>query len=450
MIVRTYIALLTAMLLALTVQSETIRGTILGEDRSGREFENLKGSLGNQIGERHLKKKKKDKSSRVIVNYKTDRGKKLALDLASNVYYDFSNDNTVVVELNAQSKKSLKDLHADVHAVDEDTPMAAQYIFEGYYDGNSSSRRLTQTTPYGVTMVQADQLLVRPKVSKRPTVCLVDTGVLYTHPDLPQSLMTGSNRFSTTFNTELYWQLGVDGHGTCLAGIISANMTNNIGVRGVGNIPLYITRGMNDQGMCMQSDILDALSECQAQGAKVISLSFGGGGISTTFQQVLDNLYDNLGVLIFASSGNDGTASVMYPAAYDKVVAVGAVNETGEHWHASNWGPSLELMAPGDRVWCTGINNGQATYSLYSGTSMAAPYAAGVAALVWSHFPHCTNSQIRYALAYTAKDINTPGCDQLTGNGIVQAKAAYDFLKSNPCRTASWGRSLPTDGCSVV
>jgi subtilisin family serine protease len=81
---------------------------------------------------------------------------------------------------------------------------------------------------------------------------------------------------------------------------------------------------------------------------------------------------------------------------------------------------------------------------------MATPIASGAAAILWSHFPQCTNKQIRYALAYTARDINGGGCDQNLGYGLVQVKAAYDFLARNSCRGASWGQKEGTGRCDVI
>ena len=90
------------------------------------------------------------------------------------------------------------------------------------------------------------------------------------------------------------------------------------------------------------------------------------------------------------------------------------------------------------------------TYDIASGTSMAAPHVAAAAALVWSHFPDCTNEQIRYALAASAKDMGEPGCDTESGYGIVQAKAAYEFLESMSCSSGDWPTSVSTGGCSTV
>jgi serine protease len=79
---------------------------------------------------------------------------------------------------------------------------------------------------------------------------------------------------------------------------------------------------------------------------------------------------------------------------------------------------------------------------------MATPHVAGVAALVWSYFPQCTNEQIRYALAVSAADQGAAGCDAYFGRGIVQAVGAYKFLAAHPCSGPSFGRAVPQGGCS--
>ena len=96
----------------------------------------------------------------------------------------------------------------------------------------------------------------------------------------------------------------------------------------------------------------------------------------------------------------------------------------------SQWNDQVEIAGPGVGVKST-IPGGYATWS---GTSMATPHVAGVAALVWSHFPECTNNHIREALIQSATDRGSPGCDDEFGFGIVNATAAYDYLLANPCQ----------------
>jgi serine protease len=111
----------------------------------------------------------------------------------------------------------------------------------------------------------------------------------------------------------------------------------------------------------------------------------------------------------------------------------------------SQFNDQIEIAAPGVNVWSTFPPN---TYQALSGTSMACPYVAGVAAEVWSHFPDCTNDQIRNVLLKTAMDRGAAGYDVHYGHGIVQAKAAYDLLQSEGCEAGGNATTItPLGGC---
>jgi serine protease len=110
------------------------------------------------------------------------------------------------------------------------------------------------------------------------------------------------------------------------------------------------------------------------------------------------------------------------------------------------------MRTAGTGILSTGFTStGQYTFVLYTGTSMASPHVAGAAALLFSNFPKCTATQIRYALAYTASDKGSKGCDEKYGYGIIQVKAAYDFLKAYKCSYKSnWGKTVGDGTCSAV
>jgi len=307
---------------------------------------------------------------------------------------------------------------------------------------NGYHRHLQEQVGYGVTEVQAEQL----QVGDSPvTVCIIDSGFDAGHPDLDLDRTSGVDRNSTD-GSIMYWSEDPTGHGTHVSGIIAARINNNLGVRGVGSLPLFISRALNDRGRAFQSDIMGALQDCENSGAKVISLSLGGSYITQGMRKYIAELYDK-GMLLVSASGNDGKMQATYPGAHRDVVSVSALMPGGVRWNSSNYGPWLEMAAPGYRINSTYPGGG---YALFTGTSMAAPFVSGVAALVWSHFPKCQHSQIRYALAKTAVDLGDVGCDAKFGYGIVQARAAYEFLLANPCDAADWGRSRVTGMCTTL
>jgi len=136
-----------------------------------------------------------------------------------------------------------------------------------------------------------------------------------------------------------------------------------------------------------------------------------------------------------AAAGNSGNSAPSYPASYPTVMSVGAVNSNRNIASFSQYNDQVEISAPGVGVESTVTTGGGSGfgYASFSGTSMATPHVAGVAALVWSHFPDCSNNQIRNVLLKTALDRGDNGCDENYGYGIVRAKAAYDLLSSEGC-----------------
>ncbi|GKY92205.1 hypothetical protein MPSEU_000191700 [Mayamaea pseudoterrestris] len=388
-----------------------------------------------------------ENSVRVMVKYANEQGKEDALAHATRMYHDFDERDVLAIQVDEAILETLL-LNPNIESVEDDRVYEEQGFEElTMTQDEHEHRRLQQKVPYGISMIQADQL----NVGRYPVqVCVADTGVALNHPDLKARLLTGASRYSSITGAALYWNIDARGHGTHIAGTISAR-NNGYGVRGIGDIPVYVTRALDDQGLARESDIMAAVQQCGKSGAKVISMSLGGSGMSQAFYDLLTGLYDR-GILLVAASGNDGKNSVAWPAAHPRVIGVSAVQEDRSIWSGSNYGSQVELSAPGRMILSTTINTvGQFIYSFYTGTSMATPHVAGAAALVWSSFPQCTNRQIRYALAVTASDAGAAGCDSFFGRGIVQARAAYNWLARNPCYGARWGQNTnPQGGCGNI
>jgi len=304
-------------------------------------------------------------------------------------------------------------------------------------------RSLAESTPYGITMVKAADVPNLPSNKSWKKVCVVDTGYENSHTDLPT--LAASSGMSPYGGSQL-WNVDGSGHGTHCAGTIGAIGDNNVGVDSVMNTygsgftNFFIGKGLSNSGSGSYAGVISAMNACETNGASVISMSLGGSGASTTFRDAAKTLHDK-GVLLIAAAGNGGNSAFHYPASYDHIMSVAAVDSSGRRASFSQFNSQVEISGPGVSVQST-YRGG--TYRNLSGTSMATPHVAGVAGLVWSHFPDCSPMQIRYAMSKTAtKGDGQSTCDTRFGHGIVDAKATYDFLNSYPC--SSWPDKFKDD-----
>jgi subtilisin family serine protease len=152
--------------------------------------------------------------------------------------------------------------------------------------------------------------------------------------------------------------------------------------------------------------------------------------------------FANEGVLSIAAAGNDGTNDYSYPASYDGVISVGAVDQDKNHAFFSNSNDRVNLVAPGVGVWSTLPINGNCEicmalgtdqgFAPLDGTSQAAPHVAGVAALLWSRFPAASFDDVKSALFESAEDLGARGRDDDHGHGLVRAMAALEKLNGGP------------------
>ncbi|NOU50159.1 S8 family serine peptidase [Pseudoalteromonas sp. JBTF-M23] len=346
------------------------------------------------------------------VNYKQQALTSFARQLNLDPMTALPSVNAVVMEVSPEKLEELKE-NPQVANVEEDPK---RFL-------------MAESTPYGINMVQANQLA--DNMSGNRKVCIMDTGYTLNHPDLPSTGITGNDGYGS--NDTGNWYNDGNGHGTHVAGTIAAIGGNGQGVVGVnpsGQLGLHIVKVFNDQGnWAYGSDLIKAIEQCEAAGANVTSMSLGGSGSSSAERNAFQQSY-NRGVLHIAAAGNSGNSSLSYPASYDAVVSVAAVDSSENKASFSQYNSQVEIAAPGVGVNSTWNNNG---YKSISGTSMATPHVSGVAALVWSHFPNCTNDEIRKVLNNTAKDKGAAGRDTSYGYGIVQAKAAYDYIAQNGC-----------------
>ncbi len=430
---------------------------------------------------------------------------------------------------------------------------------------------MAENQPWGISAVQADQ--VSDNEASNMTVCIIDSGYDINNPDLSGNMVSGTNDSGTGS-----WSTPGGSHGTHVAGTIAA-INNTQGVVGVlpnQNVNLHIIKVFNESGWGYSSDLASAIQDCSNAGADVVNMSLGGAGSSTTEENAMQSFYDD-GILLVAAAGNDGNSSLSYPASYDAVMSVAAVDETGLHAEFSQYTSQVEVSGPGEAILSpVGVNDGRqgyltfsgstvgddrvlpqtryvqsggnyavtnvngtvsgvigacsrsgstyscgnmsgkicvaerhanqsgstypevdpakacadagaagvvvysnaarpglqnpflvdgtgvvnmptvsvnrtlgqqlvaaagtsatlqvagnTDYAYYNGTSMATPHVSGVAALAWSKNPSCTAAEVRAALSATADDLDVAGRDNRTGYGMVQTKAASDYMAAN-------------------
>lgn len=214
------------------------------------------------------------------------------------------------------------------------------------------------------------------------------------------------------------------GHGTYIAGIAGAETNNITGIAGAApNIKILNLRAFDPGGYGEEDDVAAAILYASQSGAKIINMSFGDNSFSLVLRDVVKYAYSQ-NIVMVASSGNSGSSSPHYPSGYSEVICVG--NSTDQDFVApsSNWGSTIDLVAPGSSVLTTSKNNG---YALISGTSASAPYVSAAASLILS-LGNYSNEEVKQILKSTTDDIGDPGWDLRSGSGRLNMKNALTVL----------------------
>ncbi len=262
-------------------------------------------------------------------------------------------------------------------------------------------------------------------------IAVIDTGVDYDHEDLAANVRSNPGKDFADGDDDPINGTSDNGqpqtHGTHVAGIAGAVTDNGTGVTGVSQSELIFGRALGADGSGFGSDVADAIKWAANQNADIINLSLGSPSASTVERNAVQYAH-NEGSLLIAAAGNDDNDSVGFPAGYDQVVAVSAVDSDGNLARFTNTGSQVEVAAPG-----VGYNSTVAEgyfgnkYYPKSGTSMSSPCAAGVAALIIAQ--HGTNrATTRKHLRETANDTDLSTDEE--GAGIIDAQAAVETTPS--------------------
>ncbi|GGP53399.1 peptidase S8 [Shewanella algicola] len=241
--------------------------------------------------------------------------------------------NSYSTKLDNRSIRALR-LRQDVEYVEEDLPR----------------RLMAETTPWGQTYVGAT-VLSDSQTGNR-SICIIDSGYDRSHNDLSGNNVTGTNNSGTG---NWYQPGNNNAHGTHVAGTIAA-IANNEGVVGVmpnQNANIHVVKVFNEAGWGYSSSLVAAIDTCVNSGnANVVTMSLGGSGSTTTERNALNSHYNN-GVLLIAAAGNAGDNSYSYPASYDSVMSVAAVDSNRDHAAFSQYTDQVEISGPGEAILST-------------------------------------------------------------------------------------------------
>ena len=240
-----------------------------------------------------------------------------------------------------------------------------------------------------------------------------------------------------------------DGHGTMVAGIIAGSWNDKDGIAGINPFArLMVVKAVNNFGHSRASYLAEAIAYAVDNGARVINLSVGGKEITKVEQAAIDYAYAK-GVTMVVAAGNEGTDLSNYGmAGSDKVLTVGSTGFDDNRVVFSNWGkvsvaaPGLDVLSLRARrtdvmLGMEGVKykagaayvGDDKRYYRASGTSFSAPLVTGLVSLMLANDPSLTNRQIMDIVRSTARDAGTPGVDQYTGYGLIDARAALKAPK---------------------
>jgi subtilisin len=322
----------------------------------------------------------------------------------------------VMAQLTAKEIAALKK-NKNIAAVEDDGHC---YAVDGPYElrqmeiENQPSVQ-AETIPAGVHQIKAPSAwgCSRGKAIK---VGICDTGIDFNHPDIKPNY-----KFGTTFVPTESSAMDHHGHGTHCAGTVAAAI-NGSGVVGVApEAYLYAIKVLSKTGQGNWSWLIAGIDwAINKKGLNILSMSLGGRAAPNALKNMCDAAW-NKGVLLVAAAGNSGPGpnTVGFPASYDSVLAVSAIDSANNIPTFSSRGPQVELCAPGVNVLSTIPGGG---YGKMNGTSMACPHVSGAAALAWGAHRYADNTTIRRLLAWRSDNLGVPGRDNLFGFGRVDAE----------------------------
>ncbi|GAA0315631.1 hypothetical protein GCM10008967_02740 [Bacillus carboniphilus] len=352
--------------------------------------------------------------------------------LGFELMYTYSSIDSVAVKGTSSQLNQLVNI-IPVRIITENKP--AQVTSTTISNTSPPISNQSQTHSWGYETINISPSVSNGLTGKGVRVAILDTGIDTEHPDL---VVKGGTCVAKECPS------GFDdnnGHGTHVAGIISAQ-DNQIGVLGIApNVDLYAIKALDQNGDGSTATILAGVEWAIQNEMDIVNLSVTTKADDPALRSILQKASEQ-GILLIASSGNygtqdTGTNTMMYPAKYPTVIAVGGVTEEMTRVRTSSTGEELELAAPGEDILSTfpadiSIEGKDSMgYVLMTGTSMAAPFVTGILALQKESDPARTSDELRVLLQTTAKDLGVKGKDNQFGYGLVQGSNSPDKVDGN-------------------
>ena len=303
-----------------------------------------------------------------------------------------------------------------------------------------------------------------PQNSKEIIIAVIDTGIDYLHPDLTNILYKNKGEVGIDKNGNDKSINGIDdddngfiddyqgwdfvdklnifpaeleadftgwdndpsdehGHGTNISGVIGAEH-NKLGIAGAHpNAKIMNLRAFDKNGTGEEDDAAAAIIYAVKMGAKIINMSWGDNQYSKLLKDVIEYAYEN-GVVLVGSSGNSSSDDPHYPSGFSYVISVGAIQENNAIASFSNYGSTLDLVAPGSQIITTNLGG---SYKTVSGTSVSAPFVSAASAML-AATTNFSNEEIKQILKSTAIDLGDNGWDEFFGAGNLDMEKALKIL----------------------
>ncbi|WP_246943150.1 S8 family peptidase [Bacillus pinisoli] len=340
--------------------------------------------------------KKRYKSGEVIVKFKDKVVVSDEASIVQSVDGEVLHDGVVKSDFKVLKVKDVEKAIKHLEKNPNIEYVEPNYIFTTTWTPNDTYYNNYQ---YGIKNTYTNLAWDVTKGSSSQEIAIIDTGVDYTHPDLDGKTIKGYDFVDNDYNP-----MDLNGHGTHVAGIAAAETNNATGIAGTApNTRILAVRVLDANGSGSVTDIADGIRYAADAGAEVINLSLGCDCSTTTLQNAVNYAW-NKGVVLVAAAGNDGVSTTFEPASYTNVIAVGAVDSLNRKASFSNYGTWVDVVAPGVDIAATYPGN---RYVYMSGTSMASPYVAGLAALLKGQGR--SNVQVRQAIELTADSVSGTG-----------------------------------------